>query len=284
MVETLAGPYTLKQILQDHWAFFVAKHGHRLRASIIEEVDKVLACRDPLKAGYHLYRCPAHPEMERIVPHSCKSRFCSSCGKVMTDNWMEHACSKFLDVPYRHIVWTIPDKLWNIFLWDRKLLNILFTAARVVILEWCRQRGFIPGIVMVVHTFGSQVNVNTHIHMLVTEGGLNLAKNGWVHNDYFPWAAFKDPWKYHVKMPLCRRMKEMISEGKIGTPYRELGTGQPFRGLVGSPVAAEMVRPCGVEPCFRPLYHVLHRPVCQTAGYGPKPHQGLRRGIRHVRV
>lgn len=233
MIETLTGPYTLKRILQDHWPFFVTKYGDRLRSSIVDEVEKVLVCRDPQKQGYHLYRCPAHPEVERIVPHSCKSRFCSSCGKVATDNWMDNAVAKFVDVPYRHIVFTIPDTLWNVFLWDRKLLDILFTAARRTMLEWCQHRGFIPGIVMVVHTFGSKVNVNTHIHMLVTEGGLNLDKSGWVHNDYFPWAAFKDPWKYHVKTPLCRRMKEMIREGRIGSPYRELGTGQPFHCLVG---------------------------------------------------
>lgn len=275
MVETLAGPYTLKQILQDHWASFLAKYGDRLRPSIIEEVEKVLACRDPHKAGYHLYRCPAHSEVERIVPHSCKSRFCSSCGKVMVDEWIEEAWSKFLDVPYRHIVWTIPDSLWNVFLWDRKLLDILFDGARETMLAWCKERGFVPGIVMVLHTFGSKVNFNTHIHMLVTEGGLNLRKKGWVHNDYFPWQAFKEPWKYRVKMPLCRRMKEMIEEGKIGTSYRALGTGQPFRGLVESAVATEVVRTRGLEPCLCPLYHVLHRPVHEAPCPGAEPDQGL---------
>lgn len=275
MIETLTGPYTLKQILQDHWAFFFAKYGDRLRPSIIEEVEKVMGCRDPRQQGYHRYRCPNHPEVERIVPHSCKSRFCSSCGKTATDAWMAQAMAKFLDVPYRHIVFTIPGTLWNVFLWDRKLLDILFTAARKTILAWCRQRGFVPGIVMVLHTFGSRVNVNTHVHLLVTEGGLNLQQNGWAHHDYFPWAAFKKPWKYHVKMPLCRRMKEMIREGKIGSPYRELGTGQPFRCLVGSPVAAAMVCVCGIQSRHRPLHHTVHRPVYEASGDGAEPDQGL---------
>lgn len=276
MIETLSGPYTLKRILQDHWAFFLIKHGHRIRPSITEEIDKVMGCRDPQKQGYHLYRCPAHPEVERIVPHSCKSRFCSSCGKIATDNWMDKAVAGFVDIPYRHIVFTIPDKLWDIFLWDRKLLDILFKAARETMLAWCRERGFIPGIVMVVHTFGAKVNFNTHIHMLVTEGGLNLEKNGWVHNDYFPWQAFKDPWKYRVKTPLCKRMKEMIKEGKIGSPYRELGTGSSFRGVVGQALADSVVRACGNRACLRPLHHVLHRPVRQASCHRPKQDQGLR--------
>lgn len=293
MLETLTGPYTLKQIFQDHWAFFRVQYGNRLRKSVVEEVAKVMRCRDPLHQGYHRYRCPDHPEVERIIPHSCKSRFCSSCGKVAADTWIERAMMRLLDVPYRHIVFTLPDKLWNVFLWDRKLLDILFTAARETILAWCGNRGFVPGIVMVLHTFGSKVNFNTHIHMLVTEGGLNQEKNGWVHNDYFPWAAFKEPWKYRVKTPLCQRMRAMIREGKIGSPYRELGTGQPFRHLVGSPVAAAVVRVRGDRPCHRPLHDLLHRPVHQLAcaprasrapGVGPEPDQGLRRSVRHLRV
>lgn len=275
MIETLTGPYTLKQILQDHWPFFLAKYGDRLRPSITEEVDKVLACRDPLKLGYHMYVCKECGKVERVVPHSCKSRFCSSCGKVATDAWMDEAVADFVDVPYRHIVWTIPDKLWDVFLWDRKLLDILFTAARETMLAWCKERGFVPGIVMVIHTFGSKVNFNTHIHMLVTEGGLNLEKNAWVHNDYFPWQAFKEPWKYRVKTPLCKRMKEMIQKGKIGSPYRELGIGQPFRRVVEQALADSLVRARGLKPCLRPLHHLLHRPVCQAARHGPEQDQGL---------
>ena len=268
MIETIGGQYTIKQIFQDHWAFFLAEYGDQIRPSIIETVEKVLACRDSLQQGYHLYRCPAHPEIERIVPHTCKTRFCSSCGKVMTDAWMEQAMAKFLDVPYRHIVFTIPDKLWNVFLWDRELLDILFDAARKTILEWCGERGFVPGIVMVLHTFGSKVNFNTHIHMLVTEGGLNLEKNGWVHNDYFPWQAFKEPWKYHVKTPLCKRMREMIREGKIGKEYAHHGTGTDYFRMVGRALEAEVVRPRGVEPRHRPFHDVLHRQVCQASGPG----------------
>lgn len=275
MLETIEGHYTIKQIFQDHWACFLAKYGDRVRQSIVEEVEKVMRCRDPLQSGYHCYRCPDHPEIERIVPHSCKSRFCSSCGKVMVDQWIEQAHAKFLDVPYRHVVFTLPDKLWNVFLWDRKLLDILFDAARVTMLSWCRERGFVPGIVLVLHTFGSAVNFNTHIHMLVTEGGLNLEKNGWVRNDYFPWTVYKERWKYHVKTPVCQRMREMIREGKIGEEYAQRGTGRDYFRLVGSTLAPAVVRVRGITDRHRPFYHVLHREVHEAAGPGAESDQGL---------
>ena len=101
MLETLRGRYTIKQILEDehrHWKRFEEKYRSSLRPAIIESVAKVLACRDPERMGYHRYRCLTPGCFsERIVPHSSKSRFCSSCWKVMTDRWMEKTSVELLD-------------------------------------------------------------------------------------------------------------------------------------------------------------------------------------------
>ena len=131
------------------------EHPH-VRQTILDEVEKVLRCKDPQESGYHTYACPDHPEESVIVPHTCKSRFCTRCGKVMTDQWIDRAMEEFLDVPYHHIVFTMPDVLWNIFPYDRTLLDIPFKAAEQTILEWCREKGgYVPGVVCVLHTFRS---------------------------------------------------------------------------------------------------------------------------------
>lgn len=242
MVETITGPYTLKRILQKHWPSFVQKHHDHLRSSIIEEVEKVLACRDPKKQGYHLYRCPNHPEVERIIPHSCKSRFCSSCGKVMTDNWMEQAVGSFLDVPYHHLVFTIPQQLRSVFAWDRKLLGILFGAAKDTVRQWCQdEAGYVPGVVMVMHTFGSDLKFNPHIHMLITEGGLSPDRTQWVHNEFIPWKMLKERWKYHVVTALKPKLKAMIQEKRAGSVYGTLGTERLFRGVLGHALVENLV-------------------------------------------
>jgi len=242
MIETITGSYTLKQILQDHWPAFMEKHGNQLRKAIIEEVDKVLHCRDPEHQGYHLYRCPVHPEVERVVPHSCKSRFCSSCGKVMTDNWMEKALGDFLNVPYHHLVFTIPRELRNIFVWNRDCLGLLFTAAKDTVLGWCRDKAaYIPGIVMVIHTFGCQINFNPHIHMLLTEGGLSPDRTKWVHNEFIPWSMLKERWKTLVIKTLRPRLKQMIENKQVGQDYLKLGTGQLFRQVLGLHLSEDLV-------------------------------------------
>lgn len=269
MLETLTGPYTLKQIFQDHWGFFLAAYGDRIRPSIVEEVAKVMRCRDPLQQGCHRYRCPDHPEVERIIPHSCKSRFCSSCGKVASDHWMEQALAAFLDVPYHHLVFTLPQELRNVFAWDRKLLGTLFGAAKDTVIEWCRdEAGYIPGIVMVMRTFGSDLKFNPRIHMLMTEGGLSPERTQWIRNEFIPWKMLKSRWKYHVVTALKPRLKALIREQRAGIVYGNLGTGRSFRGILGRTLAEDLVRLDGDHTCYGTVYHHVHRSIRQTASHG----------------
>jgi hypothetical protein len=231
MLETLTGHYTLKQIFEanNNWSDFVVQHGDQLRPVIIKEIDKMLSCRDPLKSGYHKYTCPTHSDVEVIVPHTCKSRFCSSCGTLAVNNWINQAMSRFLDVPHHHIVFTIPEQLRNIFLYDRNLLNILFTASSHTILNWCQDTGnYLPGACSVIHTFGSQLNFNPHIHMLITSGGLSNDQSRFIANPHIPWNMLKARWKYHVVTLLKPQLKQLIINQKVKNPYLKLGTGSAF--------------------------------------------------------
>jgi len=237
MVENISGNYTIKQIFQDNdnWEKFKDKYGERLRVGIVEEVDKMIACRDFAELGYKVYRCPDCGRIERIVPFTCKSRFCSSCGKVAVDNWIDNACSWFINVSYRHLVFTIPEELRNVFLSDRSLLNLLFKAASQTVLEWCRDTGgYVPGLVCILHSFGSVLNHNPHIHMMVTGGGLSAkGKDKWVSNEFIPWAMLKARWKYNLVTLLKPQLKRLIQEKKTGTEYLRLGTGQLFHSFLG---------------------------------------------------
>jgi len=41
---------------------------------------------------------------KKIVPFTCKSRFCPSCGKVYTDKWVEKMLKEMVDVPHQLVV------------------------------------------------------------------------------------------------------------------------------------------------------------------------------------
>lgn len=78
---------------------------------VIENVEKkVLKCKTGA-LGWGLLQCEECGK-EKKVPFTCKSRFCSSCGKVACDQWMERVISWALpEMQYQHIVFTIPFEL-----------------------------------------------------------------------------------------------------------------------------------------------------------------------------
>jgi hypothetical protein len=53
--------------------------GGRVRKAVVHHVTRMLACRTP-KLGLHLFGCRTCSTI-KVVPHSCKSVFCSSCGQ-----------------------------------------------------------------------------------------------------------------------------------------------------------------------------------------------------------
>ncbi|PGH22086.1 hypothetical protein RN96_02600 [Fusobacterium polymorphum] len=71
-----------------------------------------------------------------------------------------------LNIPHRHILFTIPEELRPFFSYDRTLLSKLsspnyFTNSDIVHY----------GLITVIHTFGRDLKWNPHIHALVSLGG-----------------------------------------------------------------------------------------------------------------
>ena len=108
----------LRNIFLDNgnwWKLFL-KHRDIIRTIIVINVLKVLICRTKI-LGYCIYVCPNCGKTIK-TPHTCKSRFCSSCGKKATDNWMKTNFNILPKTIWQHITFTIPSvlpKASNIF-------------------------------------------------------------------------------------------------------------------------------------------------------------------------
>lgn len=185
-MEYITGKITLREIFFLYWSSYLAWYTGEIRAVVIENVNKtclpkrqrrqVLKCRTPL-LGYHMYKCKNCSSV-RLIPHSCKSRFCNSCGKIMTDKWTEERLSDVLDVDYHHLVFTIPWQLRSITLANSKImLGLMFKSVSISLQSWTKKYGgYIPGIYCIVHTFGSDIKYHPHFHVIITAGGLNIDK------------------------------------------------------------------------------------------------------------
>lgn len=171
----------------------------------------MISCGDP-RYGFAFYQCP-HCDKFKIVPFRCHSRFCNTCGVAYQQDRSHSIALKMLSCRHRHIVFTIPDSLRNFFYRDRNLLNVLFQSAAQVVLEmfhsFNKSRNFRPGIVCSLHTFGRDLKWNPHIHMLVTEGGMDC--NGfWRPVKYFSYARLRKSWM----TVLLRNLKNSINPEK----------------------------------------------------------------------
>lgn len=192
---------TVKEIIKTGWKRYEAAYGKIIREAEKEAVSKVLGCGDP-KNGYAEYWClECNGAEKRIVPFTCKSRFCPSCGKKYTDKWVEKITKEMVDVPHRHVVLTIAEELRPYFYWHRDAIGLLIeSAAKVlksIITDRKKKLKLTPGIIIVVHTFGKDLKFNPHIHALVTEGGLD--KNGdWQAVTYFSYEALRKRWQHLV--------------------------------------------------------------------------------------
>lgn len=200
-MESVRGIIRVAHILRDrnNWKRFLAwkdQQGQAVRSAVRYHVNRALACRTPA-LGIHVYTCEACGTA-RLIPHSCKSRFCSSCGTARTESWCRQLLSELLDVPYRHLIFTIPWQLRLIIQDNRaRLEQVLFRAAADSILALTRgtprplgrkaqermarkRKKYLPGIQEALHSFGNDIKWNPHIHMMVTAGGLSLDGEEWI--------------------------------------------------------------------------------------------------------
>lgn len=196
----------LNQILsatREHW------DREETRPAVRENFNKVTLCRT-LALGAEIY---ASDKEEKIVPHTCKSRACPSCGHRATILWQRSQWASLPDVPYVGINFTMPDVFWPIFRRNRHLLHDLPALAAAVLLQYLKIKHGVLGMVMVVpHTFGRALNFNSHLHILLSAGGLRKSDNHWVIVRRFHKDALMHMWRFAVITYLRALLRAHILE------------------------------------------------------------------------
>lgn len=111
-------------------------------------------------------------------------------------------------VNHRHVVFTIDEGLWSVFLLHRKMLKeFMDEAVQIIKVHFEKKHKITPGIIAGLHTFGSRLNFNPHVHMLVTMGGMK--SNGeWKTYDYVPFEMLRKQWQTVVLKLIRRSLNE----------------------------------------------------------------------------
>lgn len=99
----------IKIILEDHWHGFLKIYENKIRFNVKKEVEKVLKCKDT-KYGFIELKCDKCNTKKKIG-FTCKSRFCTSCEKIYTDNWIDNMLGNLIIVTVIHTFGR--DLKWN---------------------------------------------------------------------------------------------------------------------------------------------------------------------------
>ena len=186
------------------------------RPAVRENFDKVLRCRT-LALGAEIY---ASETEQKIVPHTCKSTACPSCGHRATKLWQWEQWAALPDIPYVGITLTMPDVLWPIFRDNRHLLHDLPAIGAAVIQQYLKTRHCVRGLVMVVlHTFGRRLNFNSHLHALVSAGGLGESDGCWIPRLQLDKQALMRTWRYAV----ITYLREALNAGILRSDFPTTG-------------------------------------------------------------
>ncbi len=198
----------LIQIFRDHWEPFKHFHPDAVNEDIKANVQKMMGCGS-FENGYAEYRCGCG-HIKR-VPFSCKSRFCLRCSRVYTDNWINKIRQTiFAKVNHRHIILTVPGSLWRYF-HNRHMLKLLADCGAKLVREVChmcyKTRKIELGIILVTQTAGRMSTWNPHLHLLVTEGGLDK-DNQWHSFYYFDYNILRKKWMYILLTALKKALAD----------------------------------------------------------------------------
>lgn len=200
--------FTIKQIFRDWWTRFLEDNPHLdIRDVVFKNVERMLNCKS-WNLGYTIFKCDFCEDEERIVPHTCKSRACSSCGNKYNEQRSTSIFSKLFRCKHRHVVFTIPEDLRHYFRRDRKRLNLLFEASSITIKYWFKEKykkhNLAPAFISVLHTFGRNLIFNPHIHVILMDGG--ISDKDFIKVDFFSYASFR---KRFMKVLLDLLEKEL---------------------------------------------------------------------------
>jgi adenylate kinase family enzyme len=113
------------------------------------------------------------------------------------------------------MVFTIPEDLRRVLDENRSLLKVLMDAVSRTMRQMVEgRRKAVPGIVCILHLYGRDLQLNPHIHVLFTEGG--LTKSGeWVPVTFLEYGKLRKIWQYHLLTALKGQMPKTKETSRL---------------------------------------------------------------------
>lgn len=171
---------SLQEIIEIHGENYI--RNNKLPANVLRALYSIQYCKTASLGG-HIYECNECGETT-IAYNSCRNRHCPKCQAYAKELWIYERSKSLLPTHYFHIVFTIPEQLNSLVLFNQKeLYSILFTSVSETLLELAKDKKYLGaeiGFTSILHTWGQNLMNHPHIHCIVPGGGLSLDKAKWI--------------------------------------------------------------------------------------------------------
>jgi len=190
-------PYKPKYEMQDIFKLYgddyIARH--KLNSMQLKAIRDISECRTSTM-GYNAKECNNCKNIE-FAYNSCRNRNCPKCQGDKRHDWIEKRLKTTLDTPYYHTVFTVPNQLFEIGIYNQKIFyEILFQSSSDTLklfannLKWwdvdealykdiARRVNPLwktPKIDLaffgILHSWGQTLVYHPHIHFVVAGGGI----------------------------------------------------------------------------------------------------------------
>jgi hypothetical protein len=152
-------------------------------------LQAIRRCRTKAMGG-HIDKCDCCHALH-ISYNSCRNRHCPTCQGHKREEWIRAREDELLNVPYFHVVFTLPSEFNSYALSHGKIVyGSLFRAAWHTLQQFGdnpKHLGGRMGMIAVLHTWGQNMSLHPHLHCIVPGGG--LSKSG-------QWKKAKNNGKY----------------------------------------------------------------------------------------
>lgn len=166
--------YEVAQVLERNREYLAGLCANSWQLRTLHALRK---CRTAALGG-HIDRCDnLDCHKLHLSYNSCRNRHCPKCQGHKREQWIRAREAELLNVPYFHVVFTLPAELNGICLYNPKLVySLLFGTAWQVIKGFSSNPNFLgadPGMVAILHTWGQNLSLHPHLHCIVPGGGIS---------------------------------------------------------------------------------------------------------------
>jgi len=154
----------IADILRDHGSAWRQANAGHVSLGQLKVISAIESCRTAALGG-HVERCEDCSHTQ-IAYNSCRNRHCPKCQGSQALAWMKQRKSELLDVPYFHVVFTLPARIAAIAYQNKAVVyDLLFKASSQTMRTIAadpKRLGVKIGFTSVLHTWGSAMTQNPH--------------------------------------------------------------------------------------------------------------------------